>query len=854
MKSPPHILLLLLLLFSPLTPASQTCSSSRDIMVTDTFLDFLGADSAATVLPFQPVLATSDGGAVYAATRGASIGTGPRILKVNSEAKFEWSTQQKAAEDSTAIYRYYSREIVEQVADSDSTLYYVYVAGYVTTVTDHNTPVWGFVMKYSRWDGTLLSSALMKKSDASCIYTLLLDSRGNLSFGGYSYVSATGTYSAWLARVTDKSTLSTSDLVLSSSIATPTRVFRAIEDTSASTYVLAGGLDTTSYLWVAGFTSTAWSLSWEYALPAVISPIVYNLMKTSSTYALLASQVFYTVTRSGGISSGITLSGSYSMTVSPTDPAMLMIVGYDGTPASFAYYYDPMMSSPYTAGLTAQHSGIEFHSASFNPSYPYVWISAYILDSNSVRKISILKLECVTPLPCTLPALNYRNQGCYTPSSTGCFSLCATCLLSGDINACDTVRSIALQSAASIFVARCPGAGPSYSASTSGCGATVQSSCHVLCGGDCIAVSDATKCAQHCKGAQLEPYIDDSELYLNTCKCKGSRTVSAVSSRCALTSDCHPLCANSECGETSDNTKCIGCLSSGAHIVSITIGAWTTCACAEGFALSGTECVSCHPLCRSCLTPGNSSQCVVCSTSITNVEKIGTAAPYTCSCVEPTVYDDTAGLCVYQANCSSHCNGTCLTKNNASSCIGCATGITPEETSGTGVICACPIGTVYVNQTCISVLSTNCSWMCGTGNCTVANDPLACVGSCSPSNLNVAIKSSTEDIVECGCANGTHLSSSGEECVLDVTCDLLCESCADSNTCLECPAGKGMVLANAKCICATSQGYLMVTDQPTGISSCLQASTGTANSIKYSGYDCGYSFAQRFIEEQSCRS
>ncbi len=934
----------LLLFFRAIAFGSQVCSSNRDVMVTDAFVDLYVTDSV--VIPLQPVLATSDGGAVYGSIRAG--GGGPRIVKVDSNANFEWLQGSCAAEDSSAVYRYYAREIVEEVAVSDSTLYYIYVAGYVTTATDHSTPVWGFMMKYSRWDGSLLSSAIMKKSDASCIYTLMLDSKGNMFFGGYSYVSGTGTYSAWLARVTDKSTLSISEQVLSSGLATPTRVFRVLEDTSASTYVLAGGLDTAAYLWVSGFISSTWTLSWEHKLPACVLPIVYTILKISTdTYAILASQVFYTTTKSGGISSGVSLPDSYSMTTSPTDPAMLMIFGCDSTPSSFAYYYDPVSNTKYTSGLTAHYSGIEFYSTSFNPSYPRVWVSGYFpYGSNGNNKISIFKLECVTPFSCISPALNYRNRACYAPSTTGCFGLCATCLIPGNINGCETVTSIAIQAAASIFAGRCPYTGTYYQASSSSCTTvtSTSSSCHVLCGMECFVSSDPTQCAQHCKGAQLEPYIDDSELYLNTCKCKGSRTVSTVSSRCVFTSGCYPLCANSECGELSDNTKCISCIS-GSHIVSVTIRPWTTCACADGYALSGTSCLSCHPLCEGCTAPGDNTQCTACA-SLPNVDGIST----TCSCAPPTVYD--SGLCVfttgcnplcagectvrgdagacafscvqtavttwtgttgvyacacpastlfngivcaqvansncqplceggcledhsyecvackdqinvvarlvsganyytctcasgtelvgtvcaYQTNCSSYCNGTCLVQNDSSACLGCAAGIIPGEatTGDLGVTCACPADTVYTGLTCTTVISANCSWMCGTGNCTTANDPLTCIGSCSDKS-NVAVKSSASDIVSCGCANGTHLSSSRSECVLNITCDSLCESCLDSDTCLECPTGEGMVLSSGKCICATSQGYLMITDQVTGVSSCIQSSTGTSSAIKYSG-------------------
>ncbi len=944
-----QLILTLLLFFSAPAFGSQVCSSNKDVMITDAFVDLYVTDPTSTIIPFQPVLATSDGGAVYGSLRSAN--TGPRIVKVDSNANFEWYKESRAAEETSITYRYYPREIVEEVADSDSTLYYVYVAGYVTTLFDHNTPVWGFVMKYSRWDGSLLNSLIMKKSDSSCIYTLMLDSRGNIFFGGYSYVSATSTYSAWLARVTDKSTLSISDQIVSSGIATPTRVFRVFEDTSASTYVLAGGLGTTAYLWVAGFASSAWTRSWEYVCPSCVLPIVYTLLKTSTatdTYALLASQVFYTVTKSGGISAGVALSGSYSMTISPTDPAMLMIFGYDTTPSSFAYYYDPVSNTQYTSGLTAHNSGIEFHSAGFNPSYPRVWVSAFFPSSAAGRKISIFKLECVTPLSCTSPALNYRNKACYAPSTTGCFGLCATCLIAGNINGCDTVTSIAIPAAASIFVGGCPGGGTYYRASSSGCVGVMQSSsCHILCGMECLAVSDATKCAQHCQGAQLEPYIDDSDLYLNTCKCQGSRTVSTVSSRCVFTSGCYPLCANSECGELSDNTKCIGCIS-GAHIVSTTARLWTTCACADGYALSGTSCLACHPFCQNCTAPGDNNQCTACVASLPNVEMTGTSA---CSCASQTVYDSglcvfttgchalcagectvqadagacafscvqtaaatvtgTTGIfvcacpvetqfngtacaeivnsdcqplceggcledhgyecvackdqinvvarlasgtnyytctcasgtelvgavCAYQTNCSSHCNGTCLLQNNASACLGCAAGIIPGEaaTGDLSVICGCPSGTVYSGQTCAAVLSTNCSWMCGGGNCTAEDDPLACIGSCADKS-NVVVKSKASEIVTCGCANGTRLSSSGSDCILNITCDPLCESCLDSDTCLVCQAGEGMVVSSGQCICETSQGYLMVTDQVTGASSCIQPSTGTASAIKYSGY------------------
>lgn len=128
----------------------------------------------------------------------------------------------------------------------------------------------------------------------------------------------------------------------------------------------------------------------------------------------------------------------------------------------------------------------------------------------------------------------------------------------------------------------------------------------------------------------------------------------------------------------------------------------------------------------------------------------------------------------------------------------------------------------------MTTTNSSCYPLCA-GSCTRSNDATACVGACKDAS-SVQIISTDGDLVQCGCANGTKLASDSQsECVLDVTCDTLCASCADSDSCLRCPDNSShMLLSQGKCICA--EGYVLFQ----GL--CAQKTNSVADTSRSVGY------------------
>lgn len=720
-----------------------------------------------------------------------------------------------------------------------------------------------------------------------------------------------------------------------------------------------------------------------------------KVMGSSGPYAVLSNYGgsssntgCYTAT-SAGITTAFSVPTSYAMAIAPTDSSKVVILGFDSSSNSFAYYYNPSGDIKYNVG--AAFNNVYFANADKYASARKVWIAGYL--HGSLKYAFVATLEQATAVGCGTGATNYFNKACY-PSISGstCFGLCVVCLIADNIDSCSTVGSNAYPDAVVLFSGRCPVSGQHYyvSASPAACTAVTSASCHTLCGGECFASGDATKCAHHCTGAALEPYIDDSELGSNTCKCRTGTAFSSVDLKCEA---CYPLCGTLGCGSPADSARCLNCVSSAtatvgflvnllccacdtnyvlvgatcqpcfvlcngclatanqtqctdclvaANVVKTGTAAPYTCACGPNTVLSGNTCLACHELCNSCSTPSDNTQCTDCA-ALPNVQKSGSAAPYTCACAVGTVYD--GGLCVYESGCHPLCQGKCTAKGlasscafacnptatsipttapsvysctcpsstafngtacasitdsgcsplcaggctgltqcvscvsqtnvvsaepwgelwnctcaagtsltsdgvcaysegcyeycqgcvrlaNSSSCVACVSDIVATAVSATEVSCVCPSNTTYYKGSCVSIVSSGCSPLCGTnGTCIYQNDPTTCVTSCHNSS-SVEIKTQTHEVVSCGCVNGTKLSAS-IECVLDINCDSLCEKCLDADTCLACPHSSGMTLADGKCICAVSQGYVMVSDPD---SRCIQSSSTAGKAVEYVGY------------------
>ncbi len=679
-------LVILLLLQIRLALFAAICTPAHDMMMTAAFVNIYSADINAQI----PVLATSDGGAIYSATRGAVGSLGPHVIRVDAQGQFQWLTEVRAAGDTTN--RYYPRALVGDEASG-----YLYLAGYITA-TYGGIPQQAFVMKYRMLDGGLINYYVGTK-DAMCtgasIQALIMDSAGNLVFGGYYSYTATS-YNLWIGTVSPSTLVPTAHSV-SSAIDAPSKAFKLLEDVETAKYVVLGTARTMApYLWIAGVDTATWATAWEYARPPSLAPIPRGLLKLRhNTYSFISSQLYYEVGAYTGFSAMKSAAGSTGMVSSKTDPDKFVLTGYftaiDTNIYSFAYHYDPVANYFYKTGEYAKQYKLKLDSSSRYPTRSEIWATGYVMTTNI---LALIKIECTTPLVCPSGQTNYMNNNCYPSLATGCFGLCDTCLIAGDVNACKTsglVSGSIADLTTSLFVARCAGGSywQTYTGSPS-CAAGTQTGCYELCGGECFS-ADTTKCMHHCKGISAEPYIDTSLLLSgNVCQCQAGRSLSAISLRCVYSSGCYALCA--ECGEPSDSSKCVGCIV-GAHISATVQGAFTICVCEDGYALSGTLCLTCGTLCGTCDSPGDNSHCLTCA-NIANVEQTGTTAPYTCSCRAGTDYNP-AGYCLYGTGCHPLCSGRCTIQGDASACFAsCAPVVQGRLTGADSMIftCDCPPG------------------------------------------------------------------------------------------------------------------------------------------------------------------
>ncbi len=837
--------------FSARAAVATTSGSGRPISVVEVFVDTYFAADGTTV----PVLATSDGGAVFSVSTNNSL----RTIKVDSSGGFEWVCHRKVSSDSPGLSTYYPKAIVEDTTDLSNV--YVYVGGDINSTK-------GFVIKYRRDKGTYVYSKIFYTTSVEKhVNSLLVDSSGNLVLAG-SYVQSSGSL-GWFAKI-DKSTLASTEYTTNTYSATSDtsisrlRFLRVLDGSDVSDiYLLAGTISnadsTHVYPWFGAMSKSTQALLWKNNLTS--GELIEAVRATTEKYAVLTydekeGTYCYSV---GDISSGASPtafsqgnSDVYSTFALGEDEKTAIVIGFNySSNRSAAFLYDASMNAIYDQDTTSEHPMIHLLASSRHASYTnIVWAAGYAGNLTGISLIVKLEPQANTVASCGDGCTNYLDKGCYQSTTSGCSALCTSCLIVGDSDACVASSEEADPFATALFAARCNVSGQAYNSTAELCqNVMVSSSCHPLCGGECLAPSDNTKCAGHCVNSVFEPYIDDSALVSsNTCKCRIGTVYNSATSACELVTDCSALCGAGGCGKSNDSTACVDCIAS-SGTVSVTGSEYVECKCMFNTVLYDGECQTCSEFCDGCTLPADSTRCLKCNSTITNVQQSGKSSPYTCACPEDVSYYDTSvlagGICIYTSNCNALCPGECLSQNSASACIGgCQSWITSPvyDSRNFTATCACTNGTVYNNgTTCVLNSTANCHPLCGE-SCTAENDPSKCVSACVSAS-NVLTTSVEGEIVACSCTADAHLTAQ-YECALNITCDALCENCLNSDTCLTCPEEEGTVLVDGRCVCAVSQGYVIVADSETGYSHCVKKTSVTSDIAKYSAYILRLNFVE----------
>ncbi len=759
--------MLCLLAFSSLRLSSATISGSgRDIMVVGDFVDIYYTGNS-----FPVVLATSDGGAVYA-TKHSATGS-PRVIKVDGSARFQWFSEARPVGD-TQNAEYYPTTIAEDTSGE-----YYYVGG-----TKAGSPWVSFVIKLSARDGRCVNSAILSRPGNvnSYLYTMLVDFRGQLVFGG-SYGMASN-FAAWFGTI-NKETLTTAERTFTVANSPKVEIRRIIAD--HVTFILAGRMESRYYPWMSGVDANDWSCKWDRTFPNHEFVDVRAVTALGSgKYAMLTYGTYFEIDSAQGFSTTRYFPGAYSMTAS-SEPGRVVLAGYNYTNhSSFAFTYDPVGDIRYDQGATAETPGVLFYSASVYPPHNATWVAGLIYTT--IYLGVVVKLQTVVPLNCSGLAVNYLNRDCYRPMNSGsCFGLCESCYLPNDINACSAVRPFAYAEAASLFAGRCPMDGTYYDSSATACAPVMQQNCHPLCGGECLAPNNPNKCAHHCAGEKVEPFIDSSALATNLCRCKPGKAYNTATRKCVLTvGNCHPLC--DQCSEANDSTKCVGCRpDSGA--LPLTADSVTSCVCPSNSMMINSTCYACHPLCNGCTAPNDQTKCLGCR-AVLSVVKSGAVAPYTCYCPANTALSHAACM-----PCHSMCDG-CVAPSDNSKCLACAPISGIDKFGATAPYrCACPPGTALSGNQCLP-----CHPLCR--ECIEPNDSSKCMECAEIRNLQ---KFGNYRPYRCACPPGTELW--GNACL---RCHPLCNGCTESDNssaCIDCVNTPGAVVrlgpaAPYHCMCA----------------------------------------------------
>ncbi len=811
--------ILILICLSAFLPWSYGVStaSGNDVMAVAAFVDIYRPNGEYRFVSIP----TSDGGLAFgvASTYGYI-----RLVKLNSTAGFVWAGLASPLSSEGNFYPV--RTVVEDLTGA-----YFYVAGGVNTMNCV------FVVKFSAKDGSLINSHIgtVGTSDAY-VTSLLVESGGALIFTGYYY--DTDMYYPWSGLV-DKSTLRFYDRSILAPVGEQSKLLKIVED--GDTLVFLGTLGNTNYLWLGGVKKPEWTKLWDLYLPDSTGKLNgFQLLRLSSgNYAALFNETYYQFTSASAFTAVIPFPGAKSMSLA-SNGTLIMIVGFSLSEVtyqsvSFAYTFDYVSQTVYNQSTMGEYNYTEFVYAVKHQSYDGVWVSAVDVSD----RVIVAKLSIVTPLVCSSGEVNYFNRGCYPILTSGCYGLCSTCLAANDPNACVSSVSrtyVTSTYALSFYAGRCFSINKHYTSAVKSCSKPILESCHPLCGGDCMVASDATECGPHCD--MLDPYIDDSEIASNVCKCRSGTSLSVTGLRCVISTACHPLCGNNECVYSNDSTSCLSCVE---HAVAVASFHRTVqCVCESGTLFNGTACTvlntsSCHPLCKSgCTVPNDSYHCADCRLGRNVVFELYDTYYAHCSCASGTeIVNNTCG---YTYGCDSHCVG-CIVPANISACIGCAVGITPNYSSDLNATCKCPSNTAYYNSSCIAVIadSASCSNLCA-DECLLAHNSLMCVGSCANLTGATAVQR-TGDTVECGCQTEMKLSTTRDACVQDLNCGSLCEVCADSSVCSICPTDQdGVVLSEGKCVCSVDAGYVMlIVDPVANLATCIQRENEVSKAALYSG-------------------
>jgi len=726
----------------------------QDLMVTEAFIDTFSYG-------FGPPLVqtTTDAGAIlcYPATSLNAL----RLVKLGSGAEFEWIATDTVVQYANTFLR---------TSAEDSSNGFLYLAG------DTNTgPSQGFISKYKTFNGQYMTSKLISKGTFSTnIYTILLDSSGILMLGGSFCTDAT-TCNIWLAAVS-KSTLASTDKTLNTTMTDLKTINSIIED--GTFYVMAGTRDTSLSLWVGRYIRSNGWRDTESQCTTCTGQIKSMIKLDSTKYLILQGNNIHSVSATNlQITENVlNFAGAIQIINSPTT-GIFIVTGYNSG-NSYAIQVDLSKNCVFDLANKASHANAVFTYASATPYSNYFWVAGYFDTS---LKAFAVKIWPTTPLVCASGEINYLNKNCYTILTTGCHPLCQTCLEANNPNSCVTVSGIADPQLVTFFAGRCLDAGKHYRVSTSQCEPIIQTSCHPTCGGDCFVANLQNECSHHCNG--LDPGIDITDMLNNNCACIATYSFSLNTNRCVLASGCYPLCKFGECVDANDPSLCISCIS-GSNMQVTVNGVYTECVCKSNFVLQGTSCLACHGLCAECSLPASNTDCNDCSPYDT-VVKTGTAAPYTCSCATDTFQH--GSVCAYHADCHKLCNGQCVIKDDATTCLGCSGAAHVGSKSYAPLYeCYCKDSTVY-DASGMCVFNTECYALCN-GRCSVKNDNTKCVACANIDNILVTDQAPMK---QCDCTNGATLE--GNLCIFSSGCYDLCNGkctiIGDSKKCVNCATG-----------------------------------------------------------------
>ncbi len=464
----------LLSLSQPLElPSSKQCPSNESLVVTAAFVDIFGGVPAT-------FLATSDGGVALVFRRGDT--NGPRVVKLDQNAKVEWINERRADDGSTF-------ELIEALAE-DETEGALYLSG--TLIRDN---FWGRIAKYNISDGTMIRSVATKVEGAeneTHINTMLCDN-GELVLAG-----ELEDHNPWVGTA-NRSTLDVTVRHPGFLRSKRMSIMRVILD--GDRYVFAG-IATASGLWVAAVSRGQWNLQWEFLYDSdgvMISSVKLSVISPGN-YGVLSDIMYIALNSTSIVSTTYLTTGSFAIT--PFGTKRRLIITGSNYNTSFANIFDPQSGCVYNEMRDVRLPKARLGFVTNHPRFPgQVWAGGYF-DYRSVYQFAI-KIEERMQIRCHPGETDYLGRGCYAPIlAKDCFGLCAKCFIRNDQNACAEPTALAYARAISLFAGRCATPGQHYNSVTHLCDTVGNKRCHPLCGGECLFPLDSTRCAHHCVGSR----------------------------------------------------------------------------------------------------------------------------------------------------------------------------------------------------------------------------------------------------------------------------------------------------------------------------------------------------------------